>query len=103
MSLNECYWIRCNRCTSGLSQTQLYLTNCGHIFCLSWLGLDTKEHMITNPICASSTHLLEMDLKLGLDKLAYFKDPEVEFKEAKKKAEKIKSFKRAAETAKASK
>uniref|UniRef100_A0A0K0FD18 RING-type domain-containing protein n=1 Tax=Strongyloides venezuelensis TaxID=75913 RepID=A0A0K0FD18_STRVS len=92
MSLNECYWIRCNRCTSALSQTQLHLTNCGHIFCLPCLGLDTKADRVDCPNCKTSTHLLEINSRLGHNKSVYFKDPEIEFKEALKKFEKIRSF-----------
>uniref|UniRef100_A0A0N5B202 RING-type domain-containing protein n=1 Tax=Strongyloides papillosus TaxID=174720 RepID=A0A0N5B202_STREA len=92
MSLNDCFWIRCNRCVSGLSQTQLYLTNCGHIFCLPCLGLETKDDRVDCPNCKSSTHLLEINSRLGQSKSVYFKDPEIELKETQKKIDKIRSF-----------
>uniref|UniRef100_A0A0N5BVX7 RING-type domain-containing protein n=1 Tax=Strongyloides papillosus TaxID=174720 RepID=A0A0N5BVX7_STREA len=94
MSLNDSQWIRCNRCIGSLSQMELYLTMCGHIFCLSCLGLDAKQNQADCPTCNSKTHLLEINSKLGQNKTIYFKDPEEESKEVKKKEEKIKSFQR---------
>uniref|UniRef100_A0A0N5B8C1 RING-type domain-containing protein n=1 Tax=Strongyloides papillosus TaxID=174720 RepID=A0A0N5B8C1_STREA len=92
MSLKECQWLCCNRCITSHSQIQLYLTVCGHIFCLSCLGLDAKKDKADCPICNSNTHILEINSKLGQNKSIFFKDPENEFKEAQKKINKIRSF-----------
>uniref|UniRef100_A0A0N5B7M8 RING-type domain-containing protein n=1 Tax=Strongyloides papillosus TaxID=174720 RepID=A0A0N5B7M8_STREA len=94
MSLNDSPWIRCDRCIISLSQMQLYLTLCGHIFCLSCLGLGEKKDQADCPTCNSNTHLLEINSTLGQNKAVYFKDPEEESKEVKKKVEKTKSFQR---------
>uniref|UniRef100_A0A0K0G1H9 RING-type domain-containing protein n=1 Tax=Strongyloides venezuelensis TaxID=75913 RepID=A0A0K0G1H9_STRVS len=94
MALNDSQWIRCNRCIGSLSQMKLYLTMCGHIFCLSCLKLDTKQDQADCPTCNSNSRISEINLKLEQNKSVYFKDVEEEYKEVKKKIDKIRNFQR---------
>uniref|UniRef100_A0A0N4ZRK6 RING-type domain-containing protein n=1 Tax=Parastrongyloides trichosuri TaxID=131310 RepID=A0A0N4ZRK6_PARTI len=94
MSSNMPSWLHCNACCVTYSAKSLYLTNCGHIFCLKCLGNDATKMENSCLTCQKKVKLQEIGPHLlsGQSSSPFFTDPEKLYNECAKKVHKIRQF-----------